>query len=52
MAERAPAGELVEYGGDHGHFDIYRGELFERAVADQTEFLVRTLRVAEPAAAA
>lgn len=24
-------------------FDIYVGELFERAVADQTEFLTRSL---------
>lgn len=51
MASRAPAGELVDYGEGWGHFDIYRGELFERAVADQTEFLVRSLRVAEPAVA-
>jgi uncharacterized protein len=29
-----------------GHFDIYLGEPFERAVADQTEFLVRHLGVA------
>ena len=27
-----------------GHFDIYVGEAWERAVADQTEFLVRTLK--------
>ena len=27
-----------------GHFDIYVGEDWERAVADQTEFLVRTLK--------
>jgi len=40
-AERAPRGELKRY--DIGHFDIYLGEDFERAVADQTEFLVRHL---------
>lgn len=41
-AERAPKGELRRY--PIGHFDIYVGEGFERAVADQTEFLVRHLR--------
>jgi hypothetical protein len=38
-AARAPFGVLMEYDG--GHFDIYRGELFERAVADQVRFLSR-----------
>ena len=38
-AARAPRGELVEYPG--GHFDIYVGEPFERAVTDQIEFLDR-----------
>ena len=28
-----------------GHFDIYRGEPFEHAVRDQTEFLIRHLEV-------
>jgi len=37
VAQRAPLGKLVEYDG--GHFDLYRGELFERAVADQIRFL-------------
>jgi fermentation-respiration switch protein FrsA (DUF1100 family) len=41
VAERAPRGELVEYEG--GHFDIYIGEPFERAVADQIAFLQRHL---------
>ena len=41
-AGKAPRGELVTYAG-LGHFDIYRGEHFERAVADQTEFLIRNL---------
>ena len=31
---------------DIGHFDIYVGEGFERAVSDQTEFFTRTLRPA------
>jgi dienelactone hydrolase len=37
----APLGEVKRYGV--GHFDIYRGEAFERAVADQLEFLERHL---------
>jgi pimeloyl-ACP methyl ester carboxylesterase len=41
-ARRAPKGELVEYQGV-GHFDVYLGEPFERAVADQLEFLARVL---------
>ncbi|MDQ3729354.1 MAG: alpha/beta hydrolase [Actinomycetota bacterium] len=41
-AGKAPRGELVTYAG-LGHFDIYRGEHFERAVADQTDFLTRHL---------
>jgi fermentation-respiration switch protein FrsA (DUF1100 family) len=40
-AERAPRGELITY--PLRHFDIYRGEAFERAVADQLEFLGRHL---------
>jgi uncharacterized protein len=40
-ARDAPRGELITYPG--GHFDIYRGEAFERAVADQLEFLGRHL---------
>lgn len=51
VAEQAPRGELIEYGEEWGHFDIYTGELFERAVADQTAFLTRALRPAVPAAA-
>ena len=43
MARRAPRGELVEYGPGLGHFAIYTGEPFERTVADQTEFLRRSL---------
>lgn len=40
-AERAPRGELLAYPG--GHFDLYRGELFERVVTDQLDFLDRHL---------
>ena len=39
MAQRAPRGELKLY--PIGHFDIYLGEDFERAVTDQVEFLRR-----------
>ena len=38
-ARRAVQGELVRY--PIGHFDIYVGEPFERAVADQLDFLAR-----------
>ncbi len=44
-ARNGPRAELRRYGGA-AHFDIYVGELFERAVADQTEFLTRSLGVA------
>jgi pimeloyl-ACP methyl ester carboxylesterase len=43
-AATAPRGEVKRY--PVGHFDIYLGEPFERAVGDQTEFLVRHLEVA------
>ncbi len=43
-AATAPRGEVKRY--PIGHFDIYVGDPFERAVADQTEFLARHLRVA------
>jgi fermentation-respiration switch protein FrsA (DUF1100 family) len=43
-AATAQRGEVKRY--PVGHFDIYLGEPFERAVADQTEFLVRHLAVA------
>ena len=48
MGERAPRGEVIRY--PIGHFDIYRGEHFERAVADQTAFLQRHLARVTPAA--
>jgi dienelactone hydrolase len=40
-AGRAPNAEVHTYPG--GHFDIYVGATFERAVADQLEFLTRHL---------
>ena len=40
-AARAPHAEVRTYPG--GHFDIYLGTTFERAVADQVEFLTRQL---------
>lgn len=40
-AERSPRAELVRY--PIGHFEIYVEPHFERAVADETEFLVRNL---------
>lgn len=47
-AALAPRGEAIHY--DSGHFDIYVGETFERAVADQTQFLSRHLLAAAAAA--
>lgn len=41
FAETAPRGEIKRY--PVGHFDIYLGKAWERAVADQTEFLTRNL---------
>jgi dienelactone hydrolase len=38
-AAQAPRGEVRDY--PFGHFDIYVGEAFETAVADQLEFLAR-----------
>jgi fermentation-respiration switch protein FrsA (DUF1100 family) len=40
-AERSANTELRSY--DQGHFEIYVGAPFERAVGDQTEFLLRNL---------
>jgi fermentation-respiration switch protein FrsA (DUF1100 family) len=40
-AERVPHAELVRY--PIGHFDIYMGEWFERAISDETAFLTRHL---------
>jgi fermentation-respiration switch protein FrsA (DUF1100 family) len=51
-AKAAPRAEVKRY--PIGHFDIYVGEWFERAVADQTDFLTRHLiggDVPSPAAA-
>lgn len=46
LVKAAPRGEIQRY--PVGHFDVYLGEAFERAVSDQTDFLVRHL---QPAAA-
>ncbi|MDW5598344.1 alpha/beta hydrolase [Conexibacter stalactiti] len=45
LARAAPRGELVRYPGV-GHFDIYVGETFERAVVDQVAFFTEHLLVA------
>jgi dienelactone hydrolase len=44
VAQDAPQGELARY--PIGHFEIYTGEWFERAVSRQAEFLVRHLQPA------
>jgi fermentation-respiration switch protein FrsA (DUF1100 family) len=41
VADEAPQAELARY--PIGHFDIYTGEWFERAVSRQAEFLARHL---------
>ena len=41
VAQDAPQGEVAHY--PIGHFEIYTGEWFERAVSRQSEFLVRHL---------
>ncbi|MEV4418469.1 alpha/beta fold hydrolase [Patulibacter sp. NPDC049589] len=43
MGGKAPLGEVLHY--PIGHFEIYVGEPFERAVTDQTAFLRRVLDV-------
>jgi dienelactone hydrolase len=43
LGARAPRAEIKRY--PVGHFDIYVGECWERASADQTEFLTRNLRL-------
>lgn len=43
VAAAAPDSELVEL--PCGHFDLYVGEIFERSVAAQVEFLLRRLAV-------
>lgn len=47
MVRAAPRGELRRY--PVGHFTMYFGEAFERAVGHQTAFLSRCLDVASPA---
>lgn len=41
LVSRAPRAEVRHY--DTGHFDVYLGSWFERAVADQSDFLRRHL---------
>ncbi len=48
-ADAAPRGEIVRL--PVGHFDVYGGEWFERAVAAEIEFLERSVPAASPAAA-
>jgi dipeptidyl aminopeptidase/acylaminoacyl peptidase len=45
LARAAQRGELVRYAGA-GHFDIYTGETFERAVSDQLAFFTEHLLAA------
>jgi hypothetical protein len=49
MGDRAPRGEVLRF--PVGHFEIYLGEPFERAVAAQTAFLQRHLARVAPATA-
>lgn len=46
LLSKAPLAEIKRY--PIGHFEIYVGEWFERAAADQTEFLGRHLLTREP----
>ena len=46
VANDAPQGELTRY--PIGHFEIYTGEWFERAVTRQAEFLARHLNPVTP----
>ncbi|GAB2481248.1 alpha/beta hydrolase [Jatrophihabitans fulvus] len=41
VAEKAPHAEVLSF--PCGHFDIYVGEIFEKSVVEQTEFLRRVL---------
>lgn len=43
---KAPQGRIKSYA--EGHFDIYVGPAFEKVVADQIDFLQRTVPVAAP----
>jgi hypothetical protein len=46
LLSKAPRAEIKRY--PIGHFDIYVGEPWERAVADQTQFLTRHLSTPAP----
>jgi hypothetical protein len=41
----SPEATLVREHAGLGHFDVYRGDPYERAIADQLEFLARHLGV-------
>lgn len=43
FAEAAPNAEMIRY--PEGHFDIYVGDAFEKVIADQVDFLDRTVPV-------
>lgn len=45
-AAKTPDAEVRVYPG--GHFDVYFGDLFEKVVADQIEFLIRTVGEGRP----
>lgn len=47
LLSKAPRAEIKRY--PIGHFDIYVGEWWERAVSDQTDFLSRHLITPQPA---
>ena len=49
-AAKAPRSEVVHYPG--GHFDPYVGDLFERVVEDQTDFLTRHVLAGRASSAA
>ena len=46
LVSRAPRAEVKRY--PVGHFDIYIGEAFEQAIADQADFLCRHLLTTQP----
>jgi fermentation-respiration switch protein FrsA (DUF1100 family) len=46
LVSKAPRAEVEHY--PFGHFDIYVGEAFEQAVADQADFLRRHLLAGQP----
>jgi hypothetical protein len=47
MAQKAPNAELTVLAGV-GHFEPYTGDVFERVVSEQVDFLTRQLRPRAP----